>query len=127
MSIFREVRQAIRNLKPYQYWGIQKGCNIEPNGTRKRRFFIMHKYPMQGAVTVYEKWFEGCGKRFITRNLRTYYRMGHRMQGAMLFCNTYKGWHSFDQHCRTTTDAIKRLAKRGLVEINQYGQFRKAV
>ena len=51
-------------------------------------------------------------------------RIGKNMQNALLFANNYPGWHSFNCRCRATKDAIKRLAKRGLVEINKYEQYR---
>jgi hypothetical protein len=54
MSQFREIRKAIRNLGPLQYWGIQKGCSVVDD-VPQRRFFIM-----QGPKpyrTVQEKWY----------------------------------------------------------------------
>jgi hypothetical protein len=55
---------------------------------------------------------------------RNYDRMGRLMQGALLFARTYKGWHTFDHLAKQTKEPIKRLAKRGFVEINEFNQFR---
>lgn len=55
---------------------------------------------------------------------KKYRWMGHWMVTALLFARTYKGWHSFDHTARSTREPIRRLAKRGFVEINEFNQFR---
>ena len=53
-----------------------------------------------------------------------YLRLGKHMQTALLFANSYPGWHSFYSLVRSTRDPIKRLVKRGLIEVNEFNQFR---
>ena len=48
------------------------------------------------------------------------------MRHALAFAMYYPGWHSWDKYCRTTKDALRRLEKRGLIEINNHKQFRLA-
>ena len=50
-------------------------------------------------------------------------RIGHRMRRALEFAEQWPTWHTFDT-ARTTRSAVERLQKRGLVETNQFGQFR---
>ncbi len=45
------------------------------------------------------------------------------MRHALAFATNYPGWHSFDRQ-RSTVDAIARLAAHGLVETNEFRQFR---
>lgn len=50
-------------------------------------------------------------------------RIGHRMKKALDFAMKFPAWHTFDTG-RATKSAIERLRNRGLVEVNDYGQFR---
>lgn len=52
--------------------------------------------------------------------------MGKNMKHALNFATEYPGWHQWDKRCRATKDAIKRLTRRGLIEVNCYNQFRLA-
>jgi len=45
---------------------------------------------------------------------------------AMNFCTKYEGWHTFANDTMTKK-AIKSLEKKGLVEVNEFNQFRKAI
>jgi len=51
-------------------------------------------------------------------------KLGSNMKHSIDFAHNYPGWHSFDARCRATREAIQRLHARGLVEVNQYRQFR---
>lgn len=46
-------------------------------------------------------------------------KLGHKQRKALAFAG--QDWRSFD---KTTEREIESLAKRGLVEINEFGQFR---
>lgn len=50
--------------------------------------------------------------------------MGKNMRDALAFAKRYPGWHSWDNYCRATKDALYRLEKRGLIETNNFKQFR---
>ena len=52
------------------------------------------------------------------------YHLGKNMKHALSFARKYSGWHSFYVRQRETRMAIYALRKRGLVEVNQYNQFR---
>ena len=45
---------------------------------------------------------------------------------AMNFCTKYEGWHTFANDS-ITKRTIKSLEKKGLVEVNEFQQFRKAI
>ena len=49
--------------------------------------------------------------------------MGKNMKHAMAFARKYPGWHTF-AHEVPTVRAIQRLAKRGLVAVNAFRQFK---
>ena len=53
--------------------------------------------------------------------------MGKNMKHALAFARQYPGWHTWDKHCQATQKAILRLWYLGLVEVNQYHQFRAVV
>lgn len=53
-------------------------------------------------------------------------RMGKNMKHALIFAQCYPGWHSWDNYCRATKDALCRLEKRGLIKTNNHKQFRLA-
>ncbi len=50
--------------------------------------------------------------------------LGPHMKHALEFARKYIGWHSFNKRCNSTTNAIKRLEKCKLVEVNNFFQFR---
>lgn len=51
--------------------------------------------------------------------------IGKNMRHALNFVTNYpKKWHSFSAD-RATKEAVNKLLKLGLVEINEYHQFRK--
>jgi len=53
-------------------------------------------------------------------------RLGKNMKHALGFISRCSGWHTFARD-RATVDAIKRLEKLGLVEVNfNYSMFRLA-
>ena len=47
------------------------------------------------------------------------------MKHALTFAKRYPGWHTWDTRCRATIGAIRRLEKRGLIETNKHGQFKR--
>lgn len=49
--------------------------------------------------------------------------MGKNILRLLKFAVRYPGWHSFGKD-RSTTDSVRVLAGHGLIEINQYRQFR---
>jgi hypothetical protein len=49
--------------------------------------------------------------------------LGKWQKKALNFAREYPGWHSFAKDA-VTKKSIKDLEKKGLVEVNQYGQFR---
>jgi len=50
-------------------------------------------------------------------------RIGYRMQRVLDFARRNPEWHSFDSR-RATKSAVERLRRRGLVEVNEFKQFR---
>ena len=50
-------------------------------------------------------------------------KMGKNMKNALLFANKYAGWHSYTTD-RPTVNAINRLKDNGLVEVNEFQQFK---
>jgi hypothetical protein len=52
-------------------------------------------------------------------------RIGKNMRHALNFARLNAGWYSYAQD-RATAEAIRRLARAGLIEINNYRQFRLA-
>jgi len=52
--------------------------------------------------------------------------MGKNMKHALAFATKYLGWHTWDISCQATCNAIRSLAKRSLIETNNYNQFRLA-
>jgi len=44
--------------------------------------------------------------------------MGINMRNMLRFVMDYPGWHTFDKRCRATVDAVKSLARLGLIEVN---------
>ena len=52
-------------------------------------------------------------------------KIGKNMKHALNFVNKHSGWHSFSKN-RPTINAIKKLHELRLIEINNFGQFRKA-
>ena len=50
-------------------------------------------------------------------------RFGHHQKHVLEFAFNNPGWHTFHKD-RTTIQAINSLVKLGLVEVNEYGQFR---
>lgn len=50
-------------------------------------------------------------------------RLGRNMALTLEFAMKYPGWHSYKMD-RATENAVKRLAARNLVEINEFQQFR---
>jgi hypothetical protein len=50
-------------------------------------------------------------------------KIGHNMKRALEFAKTYPTWHYFT-HDRATTNAINKLVKMGLVEVNSSHQFK---
>jgi len=53
-------------------------------------------------------------------------KMGKNMKHALAFATKYLGWHTWDISCQATCNAIRSLAKRSLIETNNYNQFRLA-
>ena len=49
--------------------------------------------------------------------------VGKNQVHALAFITKCSGWHSYAKD-RATTNAVKRLAEKGLVEINRFHQFR---
>lgn len=57
-------------------------------------------------------------------------KLGKYMKQALEFLQKWfqpGEWASYNARDRSTVEPIKRLAKRGLVETNEYNQFRMAV
>jgi hypothetical protein len=52
-------------------------------------------------------------------------RIGKNMRNALNFARLNAGWYSYGQD-RATAEAIRRLARAGLIVINNYRQFRLA-
>jgi hypothetical protein len=52
--------------------------------------------------------------------------MGKNMKDALAFVKRYPGWHSWDKYCRATKDALCKLEQHGLIETNNFQQFRYA-
>jgi len=52
--------------------------------------------------------------------------LGCNMFNVYTFALSYPGWHTWDKRDRGTRDAVKRLAKRGLIKTNEFGQFKLA-
>ncbi len=50
--------------------------------------------------------------------------LGKNMEHALEFATRYRSWQTFNAKQRATREAIKRLEKRGLVEVNEFGQYR---
>ena len=51
-------------------------------------------------------------------------RLGKNMKHALNFAKRYPKWHSYAEYCRPTIDALNKLEKLGLIEINSFRQFR---
>lgn len=49
--------------------------------------------------------------------------IGHNMAHALAFIEGCRGWSTYATD-RATVNAVKSLARRGLVEVNAYHQFR---
>ena len=62
-----------------------------------------------------------CQKKMF--NILKSHRLGKNMTACMLFANTYPHWHGFSKD-RSTQEAVKRLHKIGLLEVNEFRQFR---
>lgn len=52
--------------------------------------------------------------------------LGRNMYRMFSFALAYPDWHSYAKD-RSTVDAVKRLEKRGLVEVNKHHQYRLAI
>lgn len=52
-------------------------------------------------------------------------KLGKNMKHALEFISHCKSWHTFAND-RATKNAIAKLAKLGLVRVNEFNQFRKA-
>jgi hypothetical protein len=52
-------------------------------------------------------------------------RLGRNMKHALDFIRRVQGWHGFDRRCQATRRAIARLAAHGLVQVNEFSQFRQ--
>lgn len=50
--------------------------------------------------------------------------MGKNMRHALAFAKRYPGWHSWDKYCKATKDALCRLELCGLIETNNFKQFK---
>jgi len=50
--------------------------------------------------------------------------MGKIMKSVLRFGNKYSGWHTYSVRHDPTMLAIMRLAAKGFVEVNKFGQFR---
>lgn len=50
-------------------------------------------------------------------------RLGRNEKHAIEFIRRVNGWHTYSGD-RATLDAVRSLARKGLVELNQYRQFR---
>lgn len=50
-------------------------------------------------------------------------RLGKNMEHALNFARKYSGWHTYANDA-TTKSAIQRLEKQGMVEVNEFNQFR---
>lgn len=50
--------------------------------------------------------------------------LGPNMIKALAFAANNPGWHTFNRKHRPTVQAIMRLVRRGLVEVNEFFQFR---
>ena len=50
--------------------------------------------------------------------------MGKNMRNALDFIRRVNGWHGYDKRDRAIVYAVNALARIGLVEINEYAQFR---
>jgi len=50
-------------------------------------------------------------------------RIGKNMRDALEFIRRCNGWHGFAKNRKTVT-SIKRLEKLGLVEVNEFDQFK---
>jgi hypothetical protein len=48
-------------------------------------------------------------------------RLGKRERRALTFIKKVNGWHSFD---KTVKREVRSLERKGLVEVNQFNQFR---
>ena len=55
---------------------------------------------------------------------RDFSGLGVNQRRALDFSAKYRGWHSFDTTDRGTKSAVLSLAKRGIVEVNRFNQFR---
>ncbi len=53
--------------------------------------------------------------------------MGNNMKAALEFAQRHPGWHGYAVRDRATRQAIAALALRGLVEVNEFDQFRLMV
>jgi hypothetical protein len=61
--------------------------------------------------------------KYITRMKNTK-GLGKDQRAALKFYSDYSGWHSFASRCRATVRVIASLAKRGLLESNEFFQAR---
>ena len=50
--------------------------------------------------------------------------MGKNMRHTLAFAKKYPGWQCYDKRCRATVDAIRRLVRRGLIELGAGHTFR---
>jgi hypothetical protein len=50
--------------------------------------------------------------------------MGKNMRAALDFIRRVNGWHGYDKRDRSVVYAVNALARIGLVEINEFAQFR---
>jgi hypothetical protein len=51
--------------------------------------------------------------------------MGKHQLRLLKFAIRYRGWHGFGTD-RTTTSAVRSLVRLGLLEVNEFRQFRLA-
>jgi hypothetical protein len=62
----------------------------------------------------------------VKKKIEPYARLGKYERHALNFGRQYPGWHCYSEICRTTKQAVKSLARKGLVELNEHHQFRVA-
>lgn len=51
--------------------------------------------------------------------------IGRNMKHAMEFISRCNGWQTYSKTSRATRNAVQRLQRRGLVEVNTFFQFKK--
>lgn len=56
--------------------------------------------------------------------MHTNKHLGKHMRHALAFATKHTGWHTFNARCTSTSNAIARLAKRDLVLVNSFNQFK---